>query len=218
MTLTRAVPTILLAILASACTETSSDALHTGPHTDAAPSFAHNAVGDGEFGTTGGWADGKTVEFFYRKDFFCRQPPTSGADSQCELGAEPTIAPRGGKIPVLYVMTPLGFRPDESTLQCPDVGDCINHPNTLDLSRIFGMGTENAPLPAHSHIVEGPGTLKGASAGWWEIEVVGVTSPDVWNEVVEGKSLERVRELQTAGVGITGDIPTNLYLFFGVRR
>jgi hypothetical protein len=217
MTYIRALSTLVAALALSACSDASSGMLHTGPHDAAAPAFAHNAVGDAEFGTTAGWADGKTVEFFYRKDFFCRQLPASGADSQCALGAEPTVAPRGGRIPVVYVMTPLGFRPDDATLHCPDVGDCINHPRTIDLSRIFGAGTENAELPAHSHVVEGPGTLKGASAGWWEIEVIGVTSPAVWDEVVQGKSLARVRELQAAGVDITPDLPTNLFLFFGVR-
>lgn len=184
---------------------------------DHSAQFNHNAVGEADFGTTAGWADGKKVEFFYRKDFFCRQPPTSGATSQCELGAEPTVPPRGGRIPVVYVMTPLGFRPDESTLHCPTVGNCINHPRTIDLSRVFGPGSENAELPAHSHVVEGAGTARGAAAGWWEIEVIGVTSQAVWDEVVRGKSLQRVRELQAAGTDITPDIPTNLYLFFGVR-
>jgi hypothetical protein len=108
-------------------------------------------------------------------------------------------------------MTPIGFRPAESTLQCPVVGSCINHPSTIDLSRVFGAGTENAALPAHSHIVD------VAKGGWWEIEVIGVTSPEVWAQVVEAKSLDGVRELQQAGVGITGDIPTNLFLFFNVQ-
>lgn len=171
----------------------------------------HNSAAGDAKGVTGGWLDGRTVEFFYPKGFFCKEPPTSGATSGCELGAEPVTPPRGGNIPVLYVMTPLGFTPDASTLQCPVVGDCINHPSTIDVSRVFGAGTENFALPAHSHIVD------VARGGWWEIEVIGVTDPAVWDEIVEAKSLDRVRELQAAGVGITGDIPTNLFLFFNVR-
>jgi hypothetical protein len=171
----------------------------------------HNSAAGDAKGFTGGWYDGRTVDFFYPKGFFCKEPPTSGATTNCELGAEAQVPPRGGDIPVLYVMTPLGFRPDASTLQCPTVGSCINHPSTLDVSRVFGPGTENFALPAHSHIVD------VAKGGWWEIEVIGVTDPAVWAEVVEGKSLERVRELQAANVGITGDIPTNLFLFFNVQ-
>ena len=183
---------------------------HTGAHTG-----AHMGA---DVGTTGGWEDGKTVTFFYNKPFFCAQPPASGATSGCSLNVEPETAPRGGPIPVLYVMTPLGFRPDESTLQCPVVGSCINHPSTIDLSRVFGAGTENALLPAHSHIIGEEDGARNPSAGWWEIEVIGVTDPAVWNQIAAGKSLATVRALQKAGVGITPDLPTNLFLFFGVRK
>lgn len=179
----------------------------------ASPALAgHNSAAGDDKGTTGGWYDGRTVTFTYPKNFSCSEPPTSGASSNCELGAEAVKAPRaGGDIPVLYVMTPIGFRPAESTLQCPVVGSCINHPSTIDLSRVFGAGTENAALPAHSHVVD------VAKGGWWEIEVIGVTSPETWSKVVAAKSLAGVRALQAAGEGITGDIPTNLFLFFNVQ-
>lgn len=169
------------------------------------------AAGDAH-GFTGGWLNGQTVQFFYTRDFFCEPPPTSGAPSQCEVGEEGEEDPRPGPIPTLYVMTPLGFRPDTSTLQCPVVGNCINHPSTIDLSRIGGPA--DAPLPAHSHIIE---VMHG---GWWELEVIGVKSPAVWDQIVAGKSLATVRELQAgdpSGTTITGDIPTNAYLFFNVR-
>lgn len=199
----------------AACSDGNGPTAASATH-DGHAALANQGRNGAEIGTTGGWSDGKTVTFFYNKPFFCAEPPESGADSNCELGAEPTVAPRGGRIPVLYVMTPLGFRPDESTLQCPVVGSCINHPSTLDVSRVFGPGTENFALPAHSHVI-GEEDMPNANAGWWEIEVVGVTDPAVWNQVAQGKSLETVRALQAAGQGITGDIPTNLYLFFGVR-
>ena len=84
--------------------------------------------------------------------------------------------PRGGNIPVVYVMTPL-FAPAPANLHFPVAGSCINHPSTIDLSRVFGPGTENAALPPHSHIVD------EKAGGWWEIEVVGVTDPAVWQQV-----------------------------------
>jgi len=34
----------------------------------------------GGTGFTNGWYDGHTVRFFYSKNYFCRQPPASGAD------------------------------------------------------------------------------------------------------------------------------------------
>lgn len=196
---------LLLSAALAGCTDEPALMSPDDPH------FAHNAVKDAAFGTTPGWFDGETVTFFYHKDFFCKEPPASGATTDCEIGEEPQVRPRpGANLPVLYVMTPLGF--DPGNLQCPTVGDCINHPSTIDASRVFGAGAENIPLPAHSHIID---EIQG---NWWEIEVVGVTDPAVWAEIEAAKSLEKVRELQAAGQGITGDIPSNLFLFFSVRK
>ncbi len=179
---------------------------------DAATMHMSDMSAPAPHGFTAGWLKGKTVQFFYTKDFFCRQPPTSGAPSQCEVGADGTVDPRPGPIPTLYVMTPLGFRPDASTLHCPIVGSCIDHPSTIDLSRIGGPA--DSPLPAHSHIVD------VRHGGWWELEVIGVKSQAEWDKIVAGKSLATVRALQAAdpsGSMITGDIRTNSYLFFDVR-
>jgi len=179
---------------------------------------SHNAVDGADFGFTDGWLAGQTVSFFYHKPFFCRTPVEDGlpvgSTSDCEAGSDGTVDPRPGQIPTLFVMTPLGFRPDVSTLQCPIVGQCINHPSTIDLSRLFGASVANAPLPAHSHIID------QRSGNWWELKVIGVKDLATWNAVVAGKSLETVRALQAADPGavhITPDIFTNTYLFFDVR-
>lgn len=179
-----------------------------------------SAHGGASVGFTDGWENGTTVSFFYTKDFFCAEPPESGAPTRCEIGEDGTVDPRPGKIPVLYVMTPTGFTPDVSTLQCPIAGNCINHPSTIDLSRVFGAGFADVPLPPHSHIIDSElpeSQANGGQAGWWEIEVIGVSSPAVWDQIVAGKSLATVRALQAVGVGITGDIRSNSYLFFSVR-
>jgi hypothetical protein len=180
----------------------------------------HDAHGGADVGLTDGWQNGKTVTFFYTKQFFCSDGPPSGAPTGCEVGEDGTSDPRPGKIPVLYVMTPTGFRPPESTLQCPTVGNCIDHPSTIDLSRVFGPGFANVPLPAHSHIIDSDldeSQANGGQAGFWEINVIGVSSPAVWDQIVAGKSLATVRALQANGVGITGDILSNAYLYFSVR-
>jgi len=177
----------------------------------------HDAHGGASVGFTDGWQNGTTVSFFYTKPFFCSDGPPSGAPSGCEVGEDGTSDPRPGKIPVLYVMTPTGFRPDASTLQCPTPGNCINHPSTIDLSRLAGPGAANAPLPAHSHIISSSAHADGGNAGWWEIVVIGVTDPAVWDKIVAGKSLATVRALQASGAGITGDIRSNAYLFFAVK-
>jgi len=190
------------------------------PMSSHSSSVAANAHMGASVGFTDGWENGKTVSFFYTKPFFCSDGPPSGAPSGCEVGEDGTADPRPGKIPVLYVMTPTGFTPDVSTLQCPIPGNCINHPSTIDLSRVFGPGFADVPLPPHSHIIDSDlaeSRADGGQAGWWEIEVIGVSSPAVWDQIVAGKSLATVRALQAAGIGITDDIRSNAYLFFSVR-
>jgi hypothetical protein len=206
-----------LAAALIACSDSSTVPTQASPGGKLAMD-SHNAVDGADFGFTDGWFAGQTVRSFYHKPFFCADAAEDGlpigSSSGCEVGSDGTEDPRGGQIPTLYVMTPLGFRPDASTLQCPIVGQCINHPSTIDLSRLFGPSVANAPLPAHSHIIE------ERSGNWWELEVIGVKDLATWNSVVAGKSLETVRTLQAADPGaehITSDIPTNTYLFFDVR-
>jgi len=211
-------PAVMLATTVAACSDHGTPTqLHPGL---AAPSFeqTQNQVDGADFGFTAGWFQGNTVQFFYHKPFFCRTPVEDGkavgSTTECEVGSDGTVDPRPGSIPTLFVMTPIGFRPAEPTLQCPVVGHCINHPSTIDLSRLFGPGAANAPLPAHSHIVD------QVEGNWWELHVIGVKDPATWDQIVAGRSLATVRALQAGdptGAKITGDILTNAYLFFDVR-
>jgi len=118
----------------------------------------------------------------------------------------------------LYVMVPLFTPlPAASTLQCPTAGTCITHPTTIDLSRIFGAGTANAVLPAHSHIVDDD---LGGAFDWWGIEIIGVKDSATWSRIVAARSIDTVRVLQAADPGqakITTDIGTNSFLFFAVK-
>jgi len=210
---------LLLAASLAGCADQRTSSGITAPRAESR-STSPNAHDGASFGFTDGWQNGTTVSFFYNKPFFCAQPPSSGAPSGCEVGEDGTVDPRPGKIPTLYVMTPVGFRPADATLHCPVVGSCINHPSTIDLSRVFGPGSADVPLPAHSHVIDSSlpeSQANGGQAGWWELEVIGVTDPAVWDQIVAGKSLATVRALQARGVGITDDIPSNSYLFFSVR-
>jgi hypothetical protein len=165
-------------------------------------------------GTTKGWYDGHTVTFRYTRNFFCRKPPASKASSKCEGGSNYTQTPSDGFDP-LYVIVPLGFTPARSTLQCPVAGHCIDHPSTIDLSAVLGKGTGNVLLPPHSHII---GTANAGQPEWWNVDVVGVTSRASWNKLVRARSAWELQYLQRkAGSGVTGNIGTNLFLFFQVR-
>jgi hypothetical protein len=195
--------TTLIAVFAVLLGTALSPSAHAQEDTTAAAAGA-------TVGTTEGWLNGSTVTFLYPRPYFCAQPPDSGAASGCEVGADAQTAPIGDPdIPELWVVVPLGFTPPEGTLQCPVAGDCINHPHDIDLSRVFGAGAADVPLPAHSHVID---DLQG---GWWKTFVVGVSSPAAWDRIVAGKSLDTVREVQAEGLA-TGDIPSNLFIFFNV--
>ena len=89
------------------------------------------------------------------------------------------------------------------------VASCPNHPLDVDLSRVFGAGAINVPLPAYSHILDGP------AGGWWDVQIVAVTNQTAWAAIAAGKSQAAMEAQITAG-GALGPIPTNLYLFFNV--
>jgi hypothetical protein len=116
---------------------------------------------------------------------------------------------------VLHVLVPL-FSGASPAPMCASAS-CPNHPMDVDLSRIAGaLGASptalaDVPLPAHSHVLDGTG------GGWWKVDVVGVTSQAAWAKLAAGRSESTVLSLAgTPGSGVTGLIPTNLYLFFNV--
>ncbi len=165
-------------------------------------------------GFTKGWYDGHTVRFYYSKNFSCKQPPASTASSKCEGGTNYTQTPASTFDP-LYVIVPLGFTPPKSTLQCP-AGTCIDHPHTIDLTSVLGSGTGNLTLPAHSHIVA---TSNSHQSEWWNVDIVGVKNLTTWNKLVRSKNSHELQYLQRAKSStITGNIPTNLFLYFAVLR
>jgi len=173
------------------------------------------ASGANHRGFTRGWYDGHTVRFFYSKNFSCQQPPASKATTKCEAGGNYTQTPARTFDP-LYVVVPLGFTPPKHTLQCPTAGRCIDHPSTIDLSAVLGKGTQNLALPPHSHIVA---TGNGHQAEWWNVDVVGVKSMAAWNKLVHARSDQELQWLQKHDSAVvTGNIPTNLFLYFAVQR
>jgi hypothetical protein len=174
-----------------------------------------SSMSSGHTGFTKGWYDGRTVRFFYSKNFSCTEPPASMATSKCEAGADYTQTPARTFDP-LYVVVPLGFTPPESTLQCPVAGRCIDHPHTIDLSAVLGSGTQNLALPPHSHVVA---TDNSHQSEWWNVDVVGVKTLNAWDRIVSHKTDRELEYLQrNDSAAVTGNIPTNLFLYFAVRR
>ena len=198
--------------VASGTAFASSGSPATGTHMAGMSAVASHSTG--AVGTTKGWYNGKTVTFLYTHNFFCKNPPASGASTKCVAGPDYTQTPAAQFDP-LYVVVPLGFTPPAGTLQCPVAGHCIDHPNTIDLSAILGSGTSNALLPPHSHFVA---TANSGKPEWWNVDVVGVKSLKVWNMLVTEKHYTDLEYLQKVhSTEITGNIPTNLFLYFAVQ-
>lgn len=165
-----------------------------------------------EKGFIDGWFEGNDVNLHYTKLYFCAEPPTSGAPTDCVIGADAEVPPRGGPIPTIYAIAAVGFTPDPATLACPPGTPCLNHPAMIDASRVAGPGATSVPGIPHSHI------LAEHRGGWFHTVNIRVFNLNAWNEIAAAKSLVKVRELQgdpavgTPGV-ISADTPTNIFFF-----
>lgn len=210
---TRRVGLALAGVLTAGLAVVSGTAFASAGSSSGMAGMAMSASHGRHVGTTRGWYAGHTVTFRYSKNFRCQEPPASHATTKCEAGSDYTQTPARTFDP-LYVVVPLGFTPPKSTLQCPTAGHCIDHPSTIDLSAVLGKGTGNLALPPHSHIVA---TANSHQAEWWNVVVVGVSSPSAWNKIVHAKSDRELQRLQRqAKSGVTGNIVTNLFLYFSV--
>lgn len=218
---------VAFATLAVAC---SPDGRPVGPHAPALTASAagvpftgvSNGMGAGgvsqaeDKGYIDGWFDGRDVQLYYTKSYFCAEPPSSGASSDCVIGAPPEVSPRPGPVSTIYAIAAVGFRPDPATLACVAGSPCLNHPAMIDASRVGGPAT--APALSHSHI------LDARSGGWFHTVNVRVFNEAAWNEIAAAKTLAKVRELQggNPAVGIPGvisaDTPTNIYFFIAGWR
>jgi hypothetical protein len=177
----------------------------------------HHSAAHAPRGFINGWFRGRNVSLHYTRPYFCKEPPQSGATSNCVIGAEAEVPPRRGWIPPLYTIAAVGFQPDPSTLSCLAGTPCINHPDSVDASRVAGAGATSVPGPSHSHIVE------SWLPGWHRTVNIRVFSLAVWNQIAAAKTLEKVRELQAdpavGGAGlISADTPTNIFFFIHVHK
>jgi hypothetical protein len=195
--------------------ETTPAATSAAQPTAAATTAATEPAGEGtaaagELGSTPGWGGGAVAEVFYTKEFFCDSEP-------CQAGAAGTNAPgTADPVPSVWVLVPLFDDVSGLDFHCAEAGNCVAHPDELDVSAI-GLG-DVIPLPPHSHIVD-PMEAGFAAAGEtpWKVVVVGVNTRAAWDALEAGKSIETLREVQGDTTAATADIPSNIVLFFGIR-
>ena len=192
---------------------------------------ASNAMSKGmginEYGMTKSFFNGGTVSFTYSKGYYCDKSVSSAATSGCEAGANYKVAPATNFDP-LYITVPLGFTVPAMSMECPATLVCVDHPGTIDLSRLepdlkalypkltaaqLTAALKNSATPGHEHFIT---TTNGGKAEWWNVDVVGVTSLSEWNAINAHKSFTFLKQ-QVAAKKTTAIIPTNLFLYFSVN-
>jgi hypothetical protein len=207
----------VVALLTVGCTESSTpnaielrkpQAQPSIRQTDARPGDPNSAAGDTK-AFIGAWLNGERVELRYTRSFYCEEPPESVASTGCEIGQLPEEFPRGGRLPTIYALAPVGFTPsDPTTVHCQG---CPNHPMMIDVTRLH-LPISIAVNPPHSHIVT------SRQSGWHYTVNIRVLSSFVWDQIAAHPTLEKVRELQAAfPTQISGDNPTNIFFFFQVH-
>lgn len=206
------------AVAIAACTSQSTPvapshaASLSAMHEHAGTPSEQNSAADGDKGYIKGWYNGGEVELFYTKSFYCSEPPSSGAASGCEIGADAITPPRPGPIPTIYAIAAAGgIQVNPLTLSCAPGSPCLNHPLMLDASRVGG-GANQGGIP-HSHIVT------ERTAGWHHTVNIRVREVGRWNQIAAAKTLDVVRQLQADGSGLVSpDTPTNIYFFIASWR
>ena len=203
-----------VAVAANTSSKTASNAMSAGRGID-------------EFGLTKAFFKGHKTEFKYTKGFYCDTKIKSAADSKCEAGARWKKAPSNDFDP-LYITVPLGFTVPAMKMECPDGLVCVDHPATIDLSRLepalkplyptltdaqLTAALKNFATPGHQHYIT---DRNHGKPEWWDVRIVGVTDKTVYHKINQHKSASYLLKQVKAGK-TTGVIPTNLFLFFGVK-
>jgi hypothetical protein len=188
------------------------------------------AVGTGinEFGMTAAYYDHHTLDFTYTKGFFCDTSVSAKSSTGCEVGQKYNKPPAPSFDP-LYITVPLGFTVPMNMQQCPATLICVDHPGTVDLTRIepalkplypqftdaqLTMALQNFAVPGHDHFITDTNNFKPE---WWDVQVVGVTSAKTYEEIQEHRSFSYIQELlKDHDKSVVGPIPSNLFLFFAV--
>ena len=186
-----------------------------------------SGMGIDQFGMTQSYFNGHIVSFTYTKGFYCDKHVAAASTSGCEAGAAFKVPPAKSFDP-LYIEVPLGFTVPAMTMECPTGLVCVDHPGTIDLSRLepalkalypqytaaqLTAALKNVPTPGHEHFLT---TLNSGQAEWWNVDVVGVTSLSEWNAINSHKSFTFLNK-QVNKKLTTPIIPTNLFLFFAVN-
>ncbi len=197
------------------------------------PSNGSNIPGRGinEFGMTAANYNGVALPFTYTKGFVCDTTVASSATSKCEAGATyNSLPPAANHQDPLYITVPLGFTEPMNMLECPDTLVCVDHPGTIDLTRLepalkplypnltdaqLTAALMNFAVPGHDHFIA---DLNRGLPEYWNVVIVGVTSPTTYAAIQAHRSVSYIEHLIRAkDATVVGPIPTNMFLYFAVQ-
>jgi hypothetical protein len=180
-----------------------------------------------EFGLTQANFQGHSIGFRYTKGFFCDTSISAASSTGCEVGAKFRKAPSSQFDP-LFIVVPLGFKLPAMSMECPAGLVCVDHPGTLDLTRIepalkplypsltnaqLTAALKNFATPGHDHFIT---TTNGGVPEWWDVRVVGVTNKAEYNRIISHRSTAYLLQQVKAGK-TTPVLRSNLFLFFSVK-
>lgn len=180
--------------------------------------------GPNEFGMTMGNYQGDHVALTYSHGFWCDLSVAATSTTGCEVGAKWHVAPATQHDP-LFITVPLGFTVNHQ-MDCPDKLTCVDHPATLDLTRLAPAlaplfkttpdklmpALRNFMTPGHDHFIA---DLNEGKSEWWDVYVVGVTDRATYDQIQLHQSYRYLHSLITAkNPHVVGPIPTNLFLYF----
>lgn len=213
----------------TAVTVASGAGMALAGHASARPLTTQAQRGVDGFGMTKAFFDGQVHDFTYNLGYFCDKAVASAASTGCEAGATFLHAPSHQHSP-LYITIPLGFPFSQSKVDCPNALTCIDHPGTIDLTRVepalkalfpkvtdaqLKVALRNIDLPGHDHFV---GTLNKGKPQWWEVKVVVVDNADTYRSLQARKSLPFLQSLLNRhDRHLVGVVPTNVFLYFSVQ-
>jgi hypothetical protein len=181
------------------------------------------------YGMTHAYFKGVTVGFTYTKGFYCDTSVPSSASSGCEVGANFKKPPAADFDP-LYITVPLGFSRPMGMIQCPANLVCVDHPGTIDLTRLepalkplypqltdaqLTAALKNFATPEHDHFIT---TANQRKPEWWDVKVIGVTSEKTFSNIRQHRSYGYIEQLLKSGdKTVVGPIDTNLFLYFSAH-
>ena len=185
--------------------------------------------GENDFGITNGQFRSHDLRFIYTHGYYCDTSVASGASTKCEVGQKWNKAPSAQHDP-LFITVPLGFNPGRMT-ECPANLTCVDHPMTIDLSRLepalkplypqfsdaqLTAALKNFATPQHDHFIADKNHGKRE---WWDVYVVGVTSPKTFQKIHKHGSYGYIHKLiKHKNKNVVGPIPSNLFLYFASKR